>query len=133
METLAPAGAARTHAVTNQPPPLVGYNVLAASRVLRERLADFGADWALRDLHALGTLAGSEEAIGWGVAANTHPPELRAFDRFGHRIDEVTYHPAYHALMRVAVGRGLHASTWRDPQPGVEVVGKGHGLPVTAA
>ncbi len=62
------------------------------------------------ELHALGRLAGSAEAIGWGVEANRHPPELRTFDRFGHRIDEVAFHPAYHRLLEVAVTSG-----WRAP------------------
>src|SRR5262249_24654268 len=44
--------------------------------------------------------------------------ELRVFDRFGHRIDEVEYHPAWHALMRVAVEHGLHAAPWREPGAG---------------
>ncbi len=110
-----------THEVTNQPPPLQDYDVFGADTALVEATERGGAGWALDDLGALGRLAGSPEAIAWGFAANRHPPELKAFDRFGHRIDEVGYHPAYHELMRTAVGHGLHASPWAVPEPGAHV------------
>jgi putative acyl-CoA dehydrogenase len=99
-----------THEVTNQPPPLDGYDVFGADAALVEAVEREGAGWAADDLHALGRLAGSPEAIGWGFDANRNPPELRTHDRYGHRIDEVAYHPAYHELMRVAVSHGLHGS-----------------------
>ena len=47
--------------------------------------------------------------------------ELRTHDRFGNRIDEVEFHPAWHELMRLGVSRGLHASPWREPRPGAHV------------
>ena len=133
---------ALTHEVTNQPPPLEGYDVFGADAALVEAVAREGADWAVADLHALGRLAGSAEAIDWGFAANRNPPELRTHDRYGHRVDEVVYHPAYHELMRVAVGHGLHAAPWAVEQPGAHVaraagfvtwsqVEAGHGCPVS--
>ena len=133
---------AATHEVTNQPPPLEGYDVFEADTALLEAAEREGAAWALEDLRALGRLAGSPEAIEWGFAANRHPPELRTHDRFGHRVDEVTYHPSYHELMRVAVGHGLHAAPWVDDRPGAHVaraagfvtwsqVDPGHGCPVS--
>ena len=54
------------------------------------------------------------EALAWGVQANTNPPVLRTHDRYGHRIDEVEFHPAWHELMRLAVHHELHALPWRD-------------------
>ncbi len=110
----------RTHEVLNQPPPLVDYDVFAADRALGDAVRREGAAWALERLHAVGQLAGGE-AIAWGVQANKYTPELRAFDRYGHRVDEVEYHPAWHLLMRAGVGEGLHASPWRDPKPGAHV------------
>src|SRR5438309_8971655 len=100
----------QTHDVVNQPPPLQGYDVYGADAVLREAVAREGV--ADDDLHALGRLAGSAEAIGWGIDANRHGPELRPFDRFGNRIDEVAFHPAYHRLLEVAVTAGLAAAPW---------------------
>jgi putative acyl-CoA dehydrogenase len=110
-----------THDVTNQPPPLVGYDVFGADSALVDAVRREGADWAVDDLHDLGRLAGSEQAIRWGFEANEHPPRLRTHDRYGHRVDEVEYHPAYHDLLGTAVARGLHASPWRDPREGAHV------------
>jgi putative acyl-CoA dehydrogenase len=133
---------ATTHDVTNQPPALYGYNLFEASATLRQTLDAFGAPGARNELLELGALAGSEQTIGWGFDANRNPPILRAFDRFGHRIDEVEYHPSYHKLMEVAVARGLYASSWRNPVPGAQVaraaafflwsqVEAGHGCPIS--
>ena len=110
-----------THEVENQPPPLVDYDVFAHDAALVDGVTREGAGWAAIGLHDLGRLAGSREAVGWGFAANAHPPVLRTHDRYGHRIDEVEYHPAYHELMRTAVERGLHTRPWCDPRPGAHV------------
>ena len=97
-----------THDVFNQAPPLVDYDTFAADVPLQEAIARGGAaDWAPAELHDLGARAGSEEARRWGEQANANPPQLRAFDRYGHRIDRVEYHPAYHELMRTAIAHGL--------------------------
>jgi putative acyl-CoA dehydrogenase len=131
-----------THEVTNQPPPLEGYDVFGTDAALVEAVEREGAGWAVDDLHALGRLAGSPEAIGWGFDANRHPPELRTHDRYGHRIDEVAYHPAYHELMQVAVSHGLHGAPWAVDQAGAHVaraagfvvwsqVDTGHGCPIS--
>jgi putative acyl-CoA dehydrogenase len=141
MKTLGEFGVP-THDVTNQPPALYEYNVFESSAVLTQTLDAFAAADARRELHELGALAGGAAAIGWGFDANRNPPSLRAFDRFGHRIDEVDYHPSYHKLMEVAVARGLHASAWRDPRAGAHVaraaafflwsqVDAGHGCPIS--
>ena len=115
------SGGATTHEVTNQPPPLQGHDLYGTDDALREAVEREGAAWAHDQLHELGTRAGGAEAIGWGFAAEAAPPVLHTHDRFGHRLDEVTYHPAYHALMDVAVGSGLHAAPWTDPTPGAHV------------
>ncbi|HWT07094.1 MAG TPA: hypothetical protein VN224_15120, partial [Xanthomonadales bacterium] len=81
-----------THDVTNQPPPLAGYDVAAPDAALLEGVRREGASWDEDSLHVLGTLAGSEEAIAWGFEANRFEPELRTHDRFGNRIDEVSFH-----------------------------------------
>ena len=96
--------------VTNQVPPLEGYDVFLADAALTEAVNRFGAAWAGDELSRLGTLAGSAEAISWGVDANRYLPELRTHDRYGHRIDEVRYIPAYHELMRTAVEAGLQGA-----------------------
>jgi putative acyl-CoA dehydrogenase len=142
MATTAATAPHRTHAVLNQPPPLQDYNVFEAEAALREGLAREGAAWAHPALQELGRLAGTAEAIEWGVQANASPPRLRSHDRYGNRVDEVEFHPAWHRLLEVAVGRGLHASPWREPRAGAHVaraagfhvwsqVEAGHGCPVS--
>ncbi|HEX5493276.1 MAG TPA: acyl-CoA dehydrogenase family protein [Mycobacteriales bacterium] len=106
-----------THEVTNQPPPLTGYDAYGTDPALVEAVHRHGGDFAGSELAALGRLAGSEWAREWAVQADTHPPVLRTHDRYGHRIDEVEFHPAWHELMWVAVGHGLHGPAWVDPEP----------------
>jgi putative acyl-CoA dehydrogenase len=106
-----------THEVFNQSPPLTGYDVAGDSALL-DGLRREGADWAEPGLHELGRRAGSAQAQEWGRLANENPPVLRTHDRFGNRIDEVEFHPAWHELMTVAVGAGLQAAPWADPRPG---------------
>ncbi|MFG2592485.1 acyl-CoA dehydrogenase family protein [Streptomyces sp. NPDC048438] len=100
-----------THTVTNQVPPLVGYDVFAADRALTEaverHLAPGILDEAREELSGLGRSAGSVQAQEWGAQANENPPELRTHDRYGHRIDEVDFHPAWHRLLGHAVTAGL--------------------------
>jgi len=106
-----------THEVTNQVPDPYGHDV-AADPTLLAALHRAGAGWAEPELHELGRLAGSEQADEWGRLANANPPVLRTHDRYGHRIDEVEFHPYWHELMRTAVTHGLHAAPWRDGRPG---------------
>jgi putative acyl-CoA dehydrogenase len=131
-----------THDVLNQPPPLEDYDVYGADRALTEAVARHGAAWADERLHDLGRLAGSAECIHWGFTANEHGPVLHTHDRFGHRVDDVEYHPAYHDLMRVAVEHDLHGGPWREPRDGAHVaraagfmvwsqVDAGHGCPIS--
>ncbi|MET9497183.1 acyl-CoA dehydrogenase family protein [Streptomyces sp. NPDC006552] len=107
-----------THTVTNQPPPLVGYDVFAADRVLTEGLErhlDPGPLAETRaELTVLGRAAGSAQAREWGRLANVQPPGLRTHDPSGHRIDEVDFHPAWHRLVGKAVSAGLTAA-WARP------------------
>ena len=130
------------NSTANQPPPLVDYNLFESDAPLREALEREGAAWAEPLVADLGRLAGTEEAIEWGFQANSNPPRLRTHDRFGERIDEVEFHPAWHKLMEVAIGHGLHALPWREPRPGAHAaraaafyvwsqVDSGHGCPVS--
>ncbi|MEV6796009.1 acyl-CoA dehydrogenase family protein [Streptomyces sp. NPDC051320] len=111
---------AATHEVINQPPPLTGHDT-ADDAVLLEGVRREGAQWHLDDLHRLGRLVGSEEAQGWADQANRHEPVLRTHDRYGHRVDEVEFHPAYHSLMDVSVGAGLTGAAWAVERPGAHV------------
>ncbi|MET9435713.1 acyl-CoA dehydrogenase family protein [Streptomyces sp. NPDC006551] len=135
--------AATTHTVTNQPPPLVGYDVFLSDRALAEAVErhvapDVFAD-ARDELSTLGRSAGSAQVREWGALANEFPPRLRTHDRYGHRIDEVDFHPSWHRLLGKSVNAGLTAAWGR---PGGHVrraagflvqtqVEAGHGCPLS--
>jgi putative acyl-CoA dehydrogenase len=105
----------------NQSPPLAGYDLFGENRPLVEALAREGGAWGEEQAAAFGRELGGEP-LAWGAAANEHPPDLRTHDRFGNRIDEVEFHPAWHELMRVGVGAAVHALPWREPLPGAHAV-----------
>lgn len=129
-----------THDVFNQVPELVGHDT-AEDPALLDGLVREGAGWATAEVHRLGRLSGSAEAQEWGRLANEHPPVLRTHDRYGHRVDTVEFHPAWHELMRTAVTHGLHAAVWADDRGGAHVARAakfytwrpeaGHGCPVS--
>lgn len=110
-----------THAVTNQVPPLRDHNP-ATSPVLIEALIREGGEWGLDEVTELGAIAGGDTARRWGDLAERNRPVLHTHDRYGHRIDEIEYDPAYHELLRTAISHGLHAAPWADDRPGAHVV-----------
>lgn len=107
-----------THEVFNQPPPLEDFNLFAADRALQDALRCAGGTGHGARLTALGEKCGSAEAIGWGQEANRVLPVLDNFDRFGHRVDEVKFHPAYHDLMRLGLDNGFAAVAWNGEAAG---------------
>jgi len=107
--------------VANQPPPLEPYNLLASDAVLRDAVKREGAGWAEKDLAAFGATLGQPETVQLGFDANRFTPQLKTLDRYGHRLDEVEFHPAWHALLTIALKAGLHSSPWAEPKPGAHV------------
>jgi len=131
-----------THVVENQPPPLANYNVFTSDRALADALAHHAPEVSTGELVRLGELAGRSEIIALGFDANEHPPELQTHDRFGNRIDEVRFHPAWHELMRHATNAGLHGTPWQDAEAHPHLrraakfyvwgqVESGHGCPIS--
>jgi putative acyl-CoA dehydrogenase len=104
----------------NQPPPLEGYDLFAQDTALVEALRREGAASREDECAAFGRLCGGAP-LELGRLANEHPPTLRAFDRFGERIDEVEFHPAWHELLALGVEHGLHAAPWVDGEPAPHV------------
>ncbi|TDC47102.1 DNA alkylation response protein [Jiangella ureilytica] len=113
---------AATHEVTNQPPPLTGYDVFGADAALVEAYDRYGHHGHRADLESLGRLAGSAEAQQWAREADANEPVLRTHDRYGTRIDEVDFHPSWHRLMGTAVGHGLQAAPWAGAGPAAHTV-----------
>jgi putative acyl-CoA dehydrogenase len=110
-----------TFEVSNQPPPLEPYNLFDSDQALRDALARERGSWAEIRLMALGEFLGRPETVQLGFDANRNAPVLKSFDRFGHRLDEVEFHPAWHELMTIALAHGLHSSPWAEPKPGAHV------------
>ena len=109
------------HRVENQPPPLADYNLWQSHPALREAVQREDADWAIPELDAYGARIGTARMQELAALANRYPPELHTHDRYGHRVDRVDFHPAWHELMAAGVGAGLHSSSWSNPRPGAHV------------
>jgi putative acyl-CoA dehydrogenase len=131
-----------THEVTNQPPPRTGIDEYGTNLPLREGLQRHGAGWAEQELTGVGELVGSESFQRDAALAHAQEPQLHSHDRFGHRIDEVEYHPGYHRIMGAAIAHGAHTRAWAEPGPGANVaraaafmlfaqVEPGHACPVS--
>ena len=101
-----------THDVFNQSQALTDYNLFEGNQGLRAALALHAPDLDTGALARLGALCGSADMQAHARMANVATPQLRSHDRFGRRIDQVEFHPAYHQLMAAAVGAGLHAAPW---------------------
>jgi putative acyl-CoA dehydrogenase len=107
-----------THAVTNQVLPLEDYNVFSGNQALRDALQFNAPELDTTLFVALGAKLGSAEFQTHARLANTYTPVLHAHDRFGRRIDQVEFHPSYHALMSLAAESGLHGTPWGDEKFG---------------
>ena len=110
-----------THEVFNQAPPFADVNLFDGDPALGEALVREGAGWARAGLSALGARLGTAAVLELGRLANLHKPELHAFDRNGHRIDDIVFHPAWHALMAQLIEAGAHASPWDSAMAGAQV------------
>ncbi|GAA1482180.1 acyl-CoA dehydrogenase family protein [Gordonia sinesedis] len=131
-----------THAVLNQSAPRADVNEYDLNPVLGEAIRRHDAAWAEAELREVGALVGSADFQRDAALANAVIPELHNFDRWGNRIDEVEFHPAYHRIIGSAIAHGAHTSCWADPQPGSHVaraamfmlfaqIEPGHACPVS--
>lgn len=133
---------AETHSVKNQPEALENYNLYDSDLALQEAISAHNASWSNDSLREFGNTCGSSDVIEWGFLANENKPSLVTHDRYGKRIDEVRFHPAYHQLMSLSMEQGIHSSHWQQNQAGAHVaraaksfmisqVEAGHGCPIT--
>src|ERR1051326_7407919 len=112
MSPLRPQTQVETHEVFNQPPPFENVNLFTSDVALEEAVVRSGAGEHRERLVAFGARCGSAEVIDWAMQANRNPPQLRTFDRYGQRIDEVEFHPAYHQLISLGIGAGVSSAAW---------------------
>ena len=104
----------------NQPPPLENYNLFRADSALVEGLRrEGGTPWE-EQVAAFGEVLGGEP-LEWGRLANEHPPQLRTHDRYGERIDEIEFHPAWDSLLRLGLDARVQSLPWIDERPGAHV------------
>jgi putative acyl-CoA dehydrogenase len=106
-----------THTVFNQAPLLEGVDVFQSNVPLVEAVQREGAGWIAERASQLGRFVGGEPQQQWGRLANENKPVLRTHDRYGHRIDEVEFHPAWHNLMKMGVEHELHSLPWTSSEP----------------
>ncbi|MDF1605561.1 acyl-CoA dehydrogenase family protein [Nocardioides sp. YIM 152315] len=127
---------------TNQAPPLVGHNIVTGDAALVEAITRHATAEVVDDVAPIGALAGTAEAREHGMLANEFHPRLTPYDRYGHRIDEVQFHPSWHWLMDRAVSQGLAAAPWESDSPHAHVrraagfmawshTEPGHGCPIS--
>lgn len=133
---------AETHQVINQPRALDGHDLYLGDQALRDAVQREGGAWGEAELSEYGRWCGAADTIELGFLANEHKPQFHTHDCYGHRVDLVKYHPAYHQLMDKALSEGLHSRPWTAPKAGAHVVRAAkyylhsqveaaHGCPVT--
>ncbi|HQN54421.1 MAG TPA: acyl-CoA dehydrogenase family protein [Novosphingobium sp.] len=118
MASLRPVSSFDTHEVFNQPPPLEDINLFTSDLALAQAVRNAGGEGHRQRLAAMGARAGSQEVQAWGAEANRVLPVLETHDRFGRRIDEVTFHPAYHQLMDLGLSSGIASLAWQGEGAG---------------
>jgi putative acyl-CoA dehydrogenase len=117
----APIADLPTHEVTNMPPHIGDQDLWASDKPLREWVAGQGANWAVQKLQKFGSKIGAADVFHKADQANKFTPELKTYDRYGMRINQVDYHPAYHDLMDLAISNEVPSFAWSHTGPGAQV------------
>ena len=118
MKPFRPRADLETHDVANQPPPFEDINLFESDASLQNAVGKNNGLFHVEQLSAFGVKCGSAQAAEWSRQANKNPPQLKSFDRYGHRLDEVEFHPAYHALMTLGLEAGVASGAWTAAQSG---------------
>jgi putative acyl-CoA dehydrogenase len=112
MIYLRPETHLETHDVTNQPPPFENINLFTSDAALQNALTHAGGAVHSARLATFGGVCGSSQVADWAMQANRNPPQLKQFDKYGERLDEVEFHPAYHELMKLGLENGISSAAW---------------------
>jgi putative acyl-CoA dehydrogenase len=118
MTSLHPRSRLETHEVSNQPPPFEDVNLFASDAAFQAAVAAAGGEVHAARLKDFGARAGSAETAQWAMQANENRPQLKAFDRYGQRLDEVEFHPSYHRLMELGLEAGISSAAWSGAAAG---------------
>ena len=121
MNHLRPIKQLPTHEVENMPPYMGNQDLWKNDKNLRDAVNREGAGWAEKNLSAFGHLMGCTEMFDHAEKANKNPPELKAFDQYGNRINYVDYHPSYHHLLGVAIKNEIPSFAWKHKKQGSQV------------
>ena len=121
MNYLKPLKSLPTHDVDNMPPYMGNQNLWLDDTNLREAVKREGAEWAEKKLLDFGALMGKTEMFDHADKANKNPPELKAFDRYGQRINFIDYHPSYHHLLKTAIENEIPNFAWKNKGKGSQV------------
>ena len=121
MNHLRPIKQLPTHEVENMPPYMGNQDLWKNDKNLRDAVNREGACWAEKNLSAFGHLMGCTEMFDHAEKANKNPPELKAFDQYGNRINYVDYHPSYHHLLGVAIKNEIPSFAWKHKKQGSQV------------
>ncbi|WP_425408398.1 acyl-CoA dehydrogenase family protein [Hyphococcus sp.] len=118
MTHFRPSANLETHDVANQPPPFENINLYETDAALKTAVEKNGGACHAAHLSEFGARCGSAEVAEWARQANKNPPQLKSFDRYGHRLDEVEFHPAYHQLMDLGLSAGYASIAWTAKEGG---------------
>ncbi|MEM7348472.1 MAG: acyl-CoA dehydrogenase family protein, partial [Chloroflexota bacterium] len=110
-----------THEVINMPPHIGDQDLWLDDLPLRESVRREGAGWAEAQMAALGKAAGAADTFDKANQANRFAPELKAYDRYGMRVNQAIFHPAYHGLMDLAIKHQVGNFAWNNPGKGAHV------------
>ncbi|MCP2670507.1 acyl-CoA dehydrogenase family protein [Maricaulaceae bacterium EIL42A08] len=113
MKHHAPRTELATHDVFNQSEPLADVNWFSDDAMLSDAVTRNGGKAHTEHLSAFGAEVGSAAVLDLGRVANENPPKFKPYDRFGQRVDEVEFHPAYHALMELGLSAGVSSAAWK--------------------
>jgi putative acyl-CoA dehydrogenase len=96
---------------------LNGVNAFAGD-VIASGVIEEHAPWAWDRGERLGGRVWDPRVLKLARDAERNVPQLRTLDRLGNEVYDVEFHPAYHELMALGFGTGVHSLAWTAEQPG---------------
>lgn len=130
-----------THEVLNQAEALAEVDLYQGDPVLPHFVDLEGGAVHDQLLRGYGRNIGSVRAYRWGEEANRNQPRPLTHDRYGNRLDQVEFHPSWHALMELSISHRVHSLPWVSDEGGFVArsaqmmmmagVEAGHGCPIS--